>query len=55
MVFCCKIERFCKCEMPYNPDDLMIQCEECEDWYVDLCFHLVFPYPKLSFVWTNLG
>ena len=28
----CSIERYCKCEMPYNPDALMIQCEECEDW-----------------------
>ncbi|KAI7731553.1 hypothetical protein M8C21_022309 [Ambrosia artemisiifolia] len=22
---------YCKCEMPYNPDDLMVQCEECKD------------------------
>nr|CAB3452166.1 unnamed protein product [Digitaria exilis] len=27
-----RIAVFCKCEMPYNPDDLMIQCEECSDW-----------------------
>ena len=27
-------ERYCKCEMPYNPDDLMIQCDECKDWCV---------------------
>lgn len=19
--------------MPYNPDDLMVQCEGCKDWY----------------------
>lgn len=24
--------RYCKCEMPYNPDDLMVQCEGCSDW-----------------------
>ena len=24
--------RYCKCEMPYNPDDLMVQCEGCKDW-----------------------
>lgn len=24
--------RYCKCEMPYNPDDLMVQCESCSDW-----------------------
>ncbi|GJN10055.1 hypothetical protein PR202_ga28114 [Eleusine coracana subsp. coracana] len=29
--------RFCKCEMPYNPDDLMIQCEECSDWFHPSC------------------
>ena len=21
--------------MPYNPDDLMVQCDECKDWYID--------------------
>lgn len=26
--------RYCKCEMPYNPDDLMVQCEICSDWLV---------------------
>ena len=24
--------RYCKCEMPYNPDDLMVQCDGCKDW-----------------------
>lgn len=28
-IFC---GRYCKCEMPYNPDDLMVQCEGCTDW-----------------------
>lgn len=23
--------------MPYNPDDLMVQCEGCKDWYGVLC------------------
>lgn len=22
--------------MPYNPDDLMVQCEGCKDWYDNL-------------------
>ncbi|XP_057764975.1 chromatin remodeling protein EBS-like [Salvia miltiorrhiza] len=30
---------YCKCEMPYNPDDLMIQCEECEDWFHPGCIN----------------
>ncbi|KAF8016717.1 hypothetical protein BT93_H2058 [Corymbia citriodora subsp. variegata] len=28
---------YCKCEMPYNPDDLMVQCEECKDWFHPSC------------------
>ncbi|THU54599.1 hypothetical protein C4D60_Mb10t26810 [Musa balbisiana] len=27
-----RIAVYCKCEMPYNPDDLMVQCEGCKDW-----------------------
>ncbi|KAI8023468.1 Chromatin remodeling protein EBS [Camellia lanceoleosa] len=26
-----------KCEMPYNPDDLMVQCEGCKDWFCGSC------------------
>lgn len=29
---CVCVCRYCKCEMPYNPDDLMVQCEGCKDW-----------------------
>ncbi|CAI9783938.1 unnamed protein product [Fraxinus pennsylvanica] len=32
-----RVAVYCKCEMPYNPDDLMIQCEECKDWYHPAC------------------
>ncbi|KAK8933496.1 hypothetical protein KSP39_PZI015563 [Platanthera zijinensis] len=28
-----RVAVYCKCEMPYNPDDLMVQCDECKDWY----------------------
>ncbi|CAN8246306.1 unnamed protein product [Cochlearia groenlandica] len=28
---------YCKCEMPHNPDNLMVQCEECTDWYHPAC------------------
>ncbi|XP_059647639.1 chromatin remodeling protein SHL-like isoform X2 [Cornus florida] len=27
-----RVAVYCKCEMPYNPDDLMVQCEGCTDW-----------------------
>ncbi|KAG1347472.1 Chromatin remodeling protein EBS [Cocos nucifera] len=35
-----RIAVFCKCEMPYNPDDLMIQCEGCSDWYHPACIDM---------------
>ncbi|XP_078431113.1 chromatin remodeling protein EBS-like [Wolffia australiana] len=31
---------YCKCEMPYNPDDLMVQCEECRDWFHPRCLSM---------------
>lgn len=31
------ISVYCKCWMPCNPDDLMIQCEECTDWFHPAC------------------
>uniref|UniRef100_A0ACD6APT0 Uncharacterized protein n=2 Tax=Avena sativa TaxID=4498 RepID=A0ACD6APT0_AVESA len=27
-----RVAVYCKCEMPYNPDDLMVQCDACKDW-----------------------
>ncbi|KAJ3669872.1 hypothetical protein LUZ60_010196 [Juncus effusus] len=41
-----RIAVFCKCEMPYNPDDLMIQCEECSDWYHPTCIGLTIKEAK---------
>ncbi|KAK6121459.1 hypothetical protein DH2020_044805 [Rehmannia glutinosa] len=32
--------RYCKCEMPYNPDDLMVQCEGCSDWFHPTCIDM---------------
>ncbi|KAL1125263.1 hypothetical protein V6Z11_A13G033000 [Gossypium hirsutum] len=40
-----RVAVYCKCEMPYNPDDLMVQCEDCSDcrslknwnWYYFSC------------------
>ncbi|XP_019055011.1 PREDICTED: uncharacterized protein LOC104607568 [Nelumbo nucifera] len=32
--------RYCKCEMPYNPDDLMVQCEGCTDWFHPHCIDM---------------
>lgn len=35
-----KVAVYCKCEMPYNPDDLMVECEECKDWFHPSCVGL---------------
>ncbi|KAG0590625.1 hypothetical protein KC19_1G114700 [Ceratodon purpureus] len=32
-----RVAVYCKCEMPYNPDDLMVQCEICKDWFHPSC------------------
>ncbi|KAF9608023.1 hypothetical protein IFM89_004904 [Coptis chinensis] len=34
-----RVAVYCKCEMPYNPDDLMVQCDECKDCYLDSLWH----------------
>ncbi|MCO5579895.1 hypothetical protein L7F22_033760 [Adiantum nelumboides] len=31
---------YCKCEMPYNPDDLMVQCDACKDWFHPECLKM---------------
>lgn len=35
-----RVPVYCKCEMPYNPDDLMIMCESCSDWFHPTCIEL---------------
>ncbi|XP_019451665.1 PREDICTED: chromatin remodeling protein EBS-like [Lupinus angustifolius] len=37
---------YCKCEMPYNPDELMVQCEECMDWYHPKCLGMTIEEAK---------
>jgi hypothetical protein len=27
-----KVPVFCVCEMPYNPDKFMVQCDQCTEW-----------------------
>ncbi|XP_028126264.1 chromatin remodeling protein SHL-like, partial [Camellia sinensis] len=36
-----RVAVYCKCEMPYNPDDLMVQCEGCTDWFHPTCIEMV--------------
>ncbi|XP_077253130.1 chromatin remodeling protein EBS-like isoform X2 [Tasmannia lanceolata] len=35
-----RVAVYCKCEMPYNPDDLMVQCEGCNDWFHPPCIDM---------------
>ncbi|KAL1801814.1 hypothetical protein ACET3Z_030461 [Daucus carota] len=35
-----RVAVYCKCEMPYNPDDLMVQCEDCSDWFHPKCIDM---------------
>ena len=32
-----KVPVYCACEMPYNPDLFMVECESCEEWYHPQC------------------
>eukprot|EP00898_Chlorokybus_atmophyticus_P005939 jgi/Chlat1/6346/Chrsp44S05908 len=31
---------YCKCELPYNPDMLMVQCDTCFEWFHPACIGL---------------
>ncbi|KAL0699161.1 hypothetical protein Bca4012_055283 [Brassica carinata] len=42
-----RVAVYCKCEMPYNPDDLMVQCEGCKDWYHPACVGMTIEEAKL--------
>ncbi|KAK4757225.1 hypothetical protein SAY87_007352 [Trapa incisa] len=35
-----RVAVYCKCEMPYNPDELMVQCEGCNDWFHPACINM---------------
>ncbi|KAB2082179.1 BAH and coiled-coil domain-containing 1 [Gossypium arboreum] len=42
-----RVAVYCKCEMPYNPDDLMVQCEGCKDWYHPACVDMTIEEAKM--------
>jgi hypothetical protein len=35
-----RVAVYCTCGLPYNPDNLMIQCEACKDWFHGHCVNL---------------
>ncbi|XP_051151994.1 chromatin remodeling protein EBS-like isoform X2 [Andrographis paniculata] len=35
-----RVAVYCKCEMPVNPDDFMVRCEGCNDWFHPSCVDL---------------
>ncbi|KAL9265902.1 Chromatin remodeling protein EBS-like protein [Drosera capensis] len=41
-----RVAVYCKCEMPYNPDDLMVQCERCKDWFHPSCMEMTIEEAK---------
>ncbi|PKA50649.1 hypothetical protein AXF42_Ash017988 [Apostasia shenzhenica] len=41
-----RVAVYCKCEMPYNPDDLMVQCEACKDWFHPSCMGMTIEQAK---------
>jgi len=41
-----RVAVYCKCEMPYNPDDLMVQCEGCKDWFHPSCVDMTIEQAK---------
>lgn len=36
-----RVPVYCKCEMPYNPDQFMVMCVQCEEWCVFSAFPLL--------------
>ncbi|KAL6529649.1 hypothetical protein OROGR_015272 [Orobanche gracilis] len=41
-----RVAVYCKCEIPYNPDDLMVQCEGCKDWFHPSCMGMAIEEAK---------
>ncbi|XP_047335641.1 chromatin remodeling protein EBS-like [Impatiens glandulifera] len=37
---------YCKCKLPENPDLLMVQCEECKNWYHPFCLEMTIDQAK---------
>uniref|UniRef100_A0A7S1X821 BAH domain-containing protein n=1 Tax=Tetraselmis chuii TaxID=63592 RepID=A0A7S1X821_9CHLO len=35
-----RVPVYCKCEMPYNPDKFMVECDVCSEWYHPDCLEL---------------
>ncbi|XP_024984352.1 chromatin remodeling protein EBS [Cynara cardunculus var. scolymus] len=43
---------YCKCEMPYNPDNMMVQCDACRDWYHPECLNMTIDQAKEIGIFT---
>lgn len=41
-----RVPVYCTCEMPYNPDDLMVQCEACKQWFHPECIDVTIEEAK---------
>ncbi|XP_017243232.1 chromatin remodeling protein EBS-like [Daucus carota subsp. sativus] len=41
-----KVPVYCICETPYNPDDLMLQCDDCKAWFHPGCVKMTIAQAK---------
>ncbi|KAK1353446.1 Chromatin remodeling protein EBS [Heracleum sosnowskyi] len=41
-----RVAVYCKCEMPYNPDYLMMQCDDCKGWFHPHCLKMTIAEAK---------
>jgi hypothetical protein len=32
-----KIQLYCMCQQPWNPNQFMVACDDCDEWYHDTC------------------
>ena len=37
---------YCVCEIPYNPDRAMVECDKCKDWFHYDCIGLTEDSPE---------
>ncbi|XP_076913121.1 chromatin remodeling protein EBS-like [Bidens hawaiensis] len=41
-----KVRVYCECNMPYNPDDFMVQCDGCMSWFHPRCKNMTIKRAK---------
>ncbi|KAM3329078.1 hypothetical protein ACQJBY_026255 [Aegilops geniculata] len=44
-----RVDRYCNCNMPYNPDLPMIECESCKNWFHYSCLNIAAESEETNF------